>query len=106
MHLIFEGIAKLELAAFLYMAIVIFRWFSLPELNAAISSFDWGGGARPDDVQPSAIEGTCDRVPKAGCHVHYHSAVMKVFIMNSERFFTELLQSKGHHSIVNGVKIP
>lgn len=110
MHTIFEGIAKLELAAFLYMAITKYSWFTLLELNAAIASFDWGRGAKPDDIQPSALEGTVvkdDRGkkshrPKIGCHVHYHSGVMKNFMLHSERFLTALLTKKGLTTILDG----
>ena len=102
MHTIFEGIAKLELAAFLYMAITKYSWFTRLELNAAISAFDWGRGAKPDDIQPSALEGSKGHVPKAGCHVHYHSGVMKNFMLHSERFFTELFVQKGLVAILNG----
>ena len=102
MHTIFEGSGKMELASFLYMAIVLHRWFTLDELNAAIACFDWGAGGKPDAIQPSAIEGTREKTPKPSCHVHYHSAVMKNFMVNSERFFKRLLESKGLGNVANG----
>jgi|TARA_B110000046_G_scaffold11244_1_gene11141 hypothetical protein len=56
MHTIFEGIAKMEFAAFLYMAINVFKWFTLAELNSAINTFNWGStGSKPDGVQPSGV---------------------------------------------------
>ena len=102
MHTIFEGIGKMELAAFLYMAIVLFAWFTLPELNSAILDFDWGGGPKPDAIQPSAIEGTREHMPKPGCHVHYHAAVMKNFMVHSERFFGQLFRKKGRSDVLDG----
>jgi hypothetical protein len=94
MHCTYEGILKLELGAFLYLACTKYKktWgFSLDSLNAAIHTFPWPAGHKPPEVFKSAIEGATGGVPQTNAHVHWTASNMHHFALHSEQLFRPLL---------------
>jgi hypothetical protein len=92
MHCTFEGIFKLELAAFLYMAIRALAWFSLEAFNAQVENYPWPPGMRPPEVFKTSIEGNKDKTPHANCHVHWTASQVRHFALHSEAVLLPLLE--------------
>ena len=95
MHGIYEGVAKLELAAMIYMFVTHFRYFSLETLNRRIATYDWGSDTRPPAITESVIKGTREKTPYPACHVHMTAGQVKTFVAHSIALLCPLLAVTG-----------
>ena len=118
MHDEFEGIVKAEAAHFIFYCIRTKGYFTLDDLNHALDTYSWPGGARPMNYftdsflvgdtakkvmekqvkkakrdgskAPAREQGDPSHTPKAGAHVHMTAGQMLTFALHSPQLFLNL----------------
>eukprot|EP00962_Isochrysis_galbana_P029323 scaffold9353_cov136-Isochrysis_galbana.AAC.2 len=65
MHLELDGIMRYEFAYLVYSLIRVHNFFTLPQLNKAIQSFDWPKGHKVPPLRVNLLQGTKHGRPKS-----------------------------------------
>lgn len=100
MHVLAEGILKLEIAALLYMLCRKMKWgVTLDMVNRACAKYPWPVGHKPPRFRDVILEGRgankdgdAPSRPKKGCHVHGSAGQILDFTLHSIELLRPFIQ--------------